>query len=257
MSVNLLAINVGNSRTQLGVFLDGELVDDRTLAHEAEDAELSDALTQLHERLKEAEDPAVYLASVNEPAAERLAELAHQATGKRVQRMEQDVPIPIGRQLDAEAIAGEDRLLNAAGAYDRLNEACIIVDAGTALTVDFVDGDGTFHGGAILPGARMMLDALHKRTAALPKVELSEPAEPIGHNTEEAMRTGTVVGLRGAVRELVERYATFFGAFPKVIATGGDAEMLFGQYELIEVIVPELTLRGMAAARRHQTQPEE
>jgi type III pantothenate kinase len=257
MSVNLLAINVGNSRTQLGVFAEGELAEHRSLSHEASDAELSEALGQFHEQVRESEDPAVFIASVNEPAAERLADLAHRVTGQHALRMERDVPIPIGRQLDAEAIAGEDRLLNAAGAYDKIQEACIIVDAGTALTVDFIDGDGTFHGGAILPGPGMMLDALHKRTAGLPKVELAAPAEPIGHNTEEAMRCGTVIGLRGAVRELVESYAEFYGAFPKVIATGGDAELLFGRYELIEVIVPELALRGMAAARRHQTQPEQ
>jgi type III pantothenate kinase len=149
---------------------------------------------------------------------------------------------------------GEDRLLNAAAAYGELKQACIVVDAGTALTVDFIDGAGTFHGGAIAPGARLMLDALHGQTAQLPEVELKPPAEPIGHSTVEAMRTAAFHGLRGMVRELVEKFAETVGQYPLVIATGGDAELLFKDYELIERIVPDLTLRGLAVTVAAHTQ---
>ena len=74
-------------------------------------------------------------------------------------------------QLDPETITGVDRLLNAAAAYATLKQACVVVDAGTAVTVDFVDGHGTFHGGAIAPGARLQIDALHRGTDALPDVQ--------------------------------------------------------------------------------------
>jgi type III pantothenate kinase len=148
--------------------------------------------------------------------------------------------------LDPEAIVGEDRLLSAAAAYDVLKQACVVVDAGTAVTIDFVDGAGTFHGGAILPGAQVMLDSLHERTAQLPEIVFTKPKEPIGHNTEQAMLTAVFYGVRGAVRELVEQYAQVLGSFPIVVATGGDAEMLFGDYELVERIVPDLGLMGIA-----------
>src|SRR5699024_575466 len=97
-----------------------------------------------------------------------------------VQRIEHDINIPIGRQLDPEAIVGEDRLLNAAASYDVLKQACVVIDAGTAITVDFVDGQGTFHGGAIAPGAQSMLNTLADKTSQLPEVELKAPREYIG-----------------------------------------------------------------------------
>ena len=75
---------------------------------------------------------------------------------------------------------------------------------------------------------------------------MARPQEPIGHNTAEAMRCGAYYGLRGAVRELVERYAEVVGSFPVVVATGGDVEMLFENFDLIDRIVPDLTLMGMA-----------
>ena len=116
------------------------------------------------------------------------------------------------------------------------------------MTVDFVDGAGTFHGGAILPGAKMMLNALHSHTDQLPEISLASPDETIGHNTADAMRTGIFHGLRGAARELVEQFAEVVGAYPMVIVTGGDAELLFNDYDLVDRVVPELTLLGMAVS---------
>ena len=167
-----------------------------------------------------------------------------------IYRVEKDWPIPVGRHLDPEAIVGDDRLLNAAGAYDVLEQSCVVVDAGTAVTVDYVDGAGTFHGGAIAPGAGLMLSCLHEGTAHLPKVPLARPEEAVGHNTTEAMRSGVYHGVRGLVRELAEHYAELAGAYPIVIATGGDAELLFHDFDLIERIEHELTLMGLAVTLR-------
>ena len=114
------------------------------------------------------------------------------------------------------------------------------------MTVDLVDGEGTFHGGIIVPGAQLMLDSLTGRSALLPEVDFERPVEPIGHNTTEAMQAGVFHGLRGIVRETVERIAEHVGAFPLVIATGGDGNLLFRDYELIDRVVPDLTLRGLS-----------
>jgi type III pantothenate kinase len=134
----------------------------------------------------------------------------------------------------------------------------VVVDAGSAITVDFVDGEGTFQGGAIAPGARMMLRALHQQTAALPAVEFAAPEgagdssgddfQPFGRNTPQAMLNGVFFGARGLVRQLAERYAEKYEAYPTIIATGGDAKVLFEGDDLVERIVPELTLRGVAHA---------
>ena len=246
MPQDLLAINVGNTRAQFGLFRGDKLLHHCRCAHGD-----ADALAEVFEPIQKEIDagggkpPLVLLASVNDARADETARAVQRLLGLEVTRIGPEAPIPLAHKLDPEAIVGQDRLLNAAAAYDKLKEACIVVDAGTAVTVDFIDGEGTFHGGAILPGARLQARALHEHTALLPLVELNPPDEPIGHNTTEAIRTGLYHGLRGAVRELVEKYAESYGGYPRVIATGGDAQLLFEGYDLIDAIVPTLTLEGI------------
>ena len=169
-----------------------------------------------------------------------------------------DMPAPIGTCLDAGAKPGVDRLLNAAAAYAKLKQACIVIDAGTCVTVDFIDGEGVFHGGAIAPGARMQLKALHEQTAALPSVDFTAPEGLAwGSNTREAMLRGVYHGIRGLVWRLIEKYAEQYGGFPIVIATGGDAAALFSDDELINQIVPDLVLRGVALAAKSALEPED
>jgi type III pantothenate kinase len=244
MKVNLLAINVGNTRTQVGAFHQGKLEQSQSVPS-GDVAQLKQALEQCYKIIAEESDVFVLMASVNANGAQAVEQAAAGVIDKPIRRVEKDIPIPVGRQLDRETIVGEDRLLNAAAAYAVLKQTCIVVDAGTAVTIDLVDGEGTFHGGAIAPGARLMLSSLHQHTAQLPEVTLEKPLEPIGHNTVEAMRTAVYHGLRGMVRELTEQYAENIGTYPLVIATGGDAQLLFEDYELIDRVVPDLTLIGL------------
>jgi len=245
MSLNLLAISVGNTRTRYGVFLDGKLEEDGALDNGKYSA-ITDKLREAYERVASTDDPTVMLASVNPPLAERIENfVTTELSPGSFLRTERDVEVPVGRQLDPEAMVGDDRLLNAAGAFEVLQQACVVVDAGTAITIDFIDGAGTFHGGAIAPGAGMMLKALHEHTAQLPETTVAKPIEAIGHNTIEAMRSGMYHGLRGMVRELVEQYAEEAGVYPMIVATGGDAPLLFEGDALIDRIAPQLTLFGM------------
>lgn len=240
----LLAISVGNTRTGFGVFHDGELLETATHENGRHDR-LTESLKHAMGALGPLDGAHLLMGSVNPEAETFATELVKRETGQVAMRVETDVNIPIGRQLDREAMVGEDRLLAAAAAFDVLKQACVVVDAGTAITVDFIDGAGTFHGGAIAPGGQLQLDSLTQRAANLPEVELAEPEEIIGHNTVEAMRLGVVVGARGMVRALVERYADHAGHFPTVIATGGDAHLLFREDELVDRVVPDLALRGL------------
>ncbi|QDU32418.1 Type III pantothenate kinase [Poriferisphaera corsica] len=255
--VNLLAVSVGNTRTRLGAFVDGDLVETATYVNGRE-AKLCDAMTHSFEQLRDKDDVVILMSSVNAAAEPQIEKLLKDNLGNvDIKHVERDIPIPIGRQLDPEAIVGEDRLLDAAAAYEVLKQACVIVDAGTAITVDFVDGAGTFHGGAIAPGAQLQLDSLHNRAAQLPELFIEKPIEAIGHNTIEAMRAGVFYGLRGMVHELVEKFAEETGQFPLVIATGGDANLLFRNYELVDRIVPNLTLNGIATTLRKALEAEE
>lgn len=258
MNVNLLAVSVGNTNTQLGVFAQEKLLQRWTIPNDRLDQDLDAILDQAHATHLHQLDPVGFLlAQVNPPVCEKVLHVLHRHTRQPILRIEEDVPAAIGRQLDPEAIVGEDRLLAAAAAYDVLRQACVVIDAGTAITVDFVDGAGTFHGGAIAPGANLMLAALHQATALLPQITMQRPLEPIGHNTVEAMRTGVFHGLRGMVRELVEQYATIAGAYPMVVATGGDAQLLFEGFDLVERIVPDLVLRGIAVSYRYYLQNQQ
>ena len=257
---NLIAICVGNTRTRLGRF------DDGTLARSAaiNNASLATIVEKIVEWSADQDgkghtDKAdLIMASVNDEPADRLASALEDQLSVEVYRIGGDLPIPVAEQLDPETITGVDRLLNAAAAYKTVGQACIIIDAGTAITVDFVDGEGTFQGGAIAPGARMQLAALAQGTAALPELEFQRPAgDAFGRSTSQAMLNGVFHGIRGMVQRLVEQYAEQYGAFPIVIATGGDAAVLFEGDALIDRIVPELTLLGISATARHSLRADD
>ena len=248
---NLIALNVGNTRTQAGLFIEGRLT-----AHERFDnrapAAAAEWIVARWPEIATLAAPSILAASVNDSVADRLASMIEDQLTVEVYRVGDDVPAPIGQCLDPETITGVDRLLNAAAAFERVRQACVIIDAGTAITIDFVDGEGTFHGGAIAPGARLQLKALHDHTALLPDLEFTRPdADPFGRNTAQAMLHGVHYGISGMVRRLAELYAQAYGAYPQVIATGGDAALLFEGDEFIDNIVPDLTLLGIAAAARH------
>ncbi|MBT8487055.1 MAG: type III pantothenate kinase [Phycisphaerales bacterium] len=248
---NLIAINVGNTRTLAGVFVGGTL--EETVREPNDDLPaLVKRVTPWWDRIRTLPQAVFMLASVNDDAANRVAATVSGQFATEVYRVGTDLPVPIGEQLDPETITGVDRLLNAAAAFAVIEQACIVIDAGTAVTVDFVDGEGTFHGGAIAPGARMQLRAMHEHTAALPDVPFEVPDDdPFGRSTARAMQRGVYQGIRGLVWRLVEQYAEYYGAYPMVIATGGDAEVLFADDALVDRIVPDLTLHGIATAARH------
>jgi type III pantothenate kinase len=97
----------------------------------------------------------------------------------------------------------------------------------------------------------MQLQALHEHTDGLPELRFRVPDEDaFGRNTAQAMLSGVFHGIRGAVQRLIERYAERYGAYPQVVATGGDAQALFETDDLVDNIVPDLTLLGIAAAAR-------
>ncbi|MFO0829347.1 MAG: type III pantothenate kinase [Phycisphaerales bacterium] len=253
----LLALQVGNTRVQVGRFDDEHL--EESLRFRSDDLPaIVQATSRIWADIRGEPQAAIALASVNSKAADPLVAMLEDQLGTDVYRIGEDMPVPIGEALDPETIVGTDRLLNAAAAWDRLKQACVIVDAGTAVTVDFVDGAGTFQGGAIAPGVRMQLRAMHEHTDGLPLVEFRRPSDDaFGRNTTEAMLRGVYEGLRGLVWKLVERYSESYGAFPFVVATGGDAEILFGNDTLINRLVPDLTLHGMAVAVRYALAADE
>ena len=188
-------------------------------------------------------------ASVNPPALKALEAAAAEAIEQETLVIGRDLPLPIDTDLSHPENVGVDRLCVAAAAFDQLGGACVVADFGTAITIDCVNDQGVFLGGAILPGLAMGAEVLQRNAALLPEVDLAEPDWVFGKDTRRAIVGGLVFGARGALRHLVEAYATEMGHWPLVIATGGDAKLVCGnasESEVVQAIVPDLCLRGIA-----------
>jgi type III pantothenate kinase len=261
-SDTFLLVSVGNTRTRFAAANGSQLEPGEVLSN-AEIGALVDRIAALAAGSETAQTPRpVFVASVNDPVADQI-EAALDKRHIECSRFKRDLPVPIVNSLADDSTVGVDRLLDALGAFHRGQQACVVIDAGTAVTVDFIDGEGTFHGGAIAPGLGLMLKALHQHTAALPETTIdpslvppAQPPEseehqgapPFGKSTRHAMIVGVVAAVRGMCHHLIDRYAEFYRGYPRVVATGGDAPLLFENDALVEHVVPDLTLIGMHAA---------
>ena len=141
---------------------------------------------------------------------------------------------------------GPDRLANAVAAKFHFGAPVVVVDFGTAVTFDVVDGKGNYVGGIIAPGLAAMTNYLHEKTALLPKIEIREVHSAIGKSTEHAMLVGAVHGYRGLVRELIGNLKRELRAKKlPVVATGGYAKLIAAKLPEISAVAPELTLEGL------------
>jgi len=245
----VLACDVGNTSVHLAC-VRGQDVRSSVRIAKDELSGLGDALKAIWEG-PEMKQAGKVVASSVDPASLEVLEAAAEAIGQDVLLVGRDLPLPIETNLPHPAGIGTDRLCAAAAAFDRLGVACVVADFGSAITIDCVDSSGVFQGGAILPGLRMGTEGLASRTAQLPQVELVEPDWVYGKDTSQAIIGGLIRGARGALRELVEAYATDMGSWPLVILTGGDARLICKDVNgsgLVQAIVDDLVLRGVAIA---------
>jgi type III pantothenate kinase len=247
MDINLLVLSIGNSRIAMGTFVGGELRGVRRVELAARGQWVSE-LTEAWKPLADLDPVAVVAASVNELANLAVIDAVGEALKRNVVWVGTQLDLPIAVKTENPEQTGIDRVLNVAAAYEQLEKACVVVDAGTAVTVDCCSETGEFLGGAIFPGVTTLLDAIHDRIPKLPKIEMARPEAQVGRSTAEAIRLGIFNGIRGLVKETVEGYAESLGQWPELIATGGDAELLFGGWELVHAIAPDLTLYGIALA---------
>ncbi len=141
---------------------------------------------------------------------------------------------------------GADRLVNALAGWEKYKSALIIVDFGTAITFDCISEKGIYLGGAIAPGLTISMDALFKKTAKLPKIDLSEPLErAIGKDTVSALKSGLLYGFAGLTDTLIDKLSAEMGISPQVLATGGLAKFVVPYSNKIKKIEPYLTLEGL------------
>ena len=245
----LLAIDIGNTDTKLGVFEDDEL---RVTWHVATvlrsmaDEYATTLLSLLHYHgLDRSDIKDVALCSVVPPLIATFHELIERYFGVSPLVIGVGVKTGVHIRMDNPREVGADRIVNAAAAHHLYEGPVIITDLGSATTFDAVSREGDYLGGAIAPGINMAAEALSARTAMLPRVEMIPPKQAIGTSTVAAMQSGLIFGYVGLVEGIVTRIKSELGGKATVVATGGYAEIFAKQTKIIDVVNPDLTLIGL------------
>jgi type III pantothenate kinase len=230
-----LAIDIGNTRTKAAVFNDGALVQ--------------------HEEWPNGSVPNFFEYATNQAVQNiilsNVAGAVHLDVQEQLQHhfrffeLHPTTPIPISHEYETPETLGKDRLAAVVGAYALLpRQHCLVVDAGTCITYDWLSAEGVYLGGNIAPGLSMRLQAMHRFTARLPEVKRGEATALIGRSTEKAMRNGAQQGVLFEIEGYREWSAANLGPV-KVLLTGGDAIFLANKLKSEIFVNHHLVLLGL------------
>jgi len=245
----LLAVDIGNTNTTLGVF-EGEKLRATwrvaTVVNQMTDEYAASLLTLMHHQGLEASDiNEVALCSVVPPLITTFVELS--------QRYFHTTPLVVGAgvktgvriRMDNPREVGADRIADAAAAHHLYGGPIIIIDLGTATTFGLVSKEGDYIGGIVATGIATAAEALFARTAQLPRVELAHPKHVIGTNTVAAIQSGIIYGYASLVEGMLTRIQKELGEKATVVATGGYAELIARETDVIDIVNTDLTLIGL------------
>ena len=245
----LLAIDVGNTQTVIGLFDGTNLIHHWRIS--TNDERTSDEMALLVAELLRLrgiefhpERLGIAISSVVPRNTAALRQMADEWFGVKAVVLEPGTRMGMPILYDNPKEVGADRIANAVGALDLYGGPCIVVDFGTATTLDAISAKGEYLGGAIIPGIEISLDALFSRAAALRRFELIEPRNVIGKNTVESMQSGAIYGFAAQVDGVCERMKVELGD-PTVVATGGLAGLIAPLSTTIQHHEPWLTLMGL------------
>ncbi|HBF27733.1 MAG: type III pantothenate kinase [Actinomycetota bacterium] len=242
----LLAVDVGNTNTVLGLFTGEELVRSWRITTHARATGDEMALTFRGLLDEQPEITGLALCStvpsVLHELRPMLSSFFHEMP---VVIVEPGTKTGVPILTDNPKEVGADRIVNTLAAHQQFGGPCIVVDFGTSTNLDVVSAQGEFLGGALAPGIDISLEALSTKAAQLRKVEVARPRSPIGKNTVEALQSGAVFGFAGQVDGLVDRIIEEIGPVTAVVATGGLASVVIGESETITHHDPHLTLTGL------------
>jgi type III pantothenate kinase len=249
----LLAIDVGNTQSHLGLFNGADLVEHWRFATQVEATadELAvrvSALLALRGLETGAVDGSIVSSVVPQLTPEYFGMSERYLNGDCLV-LAPGVKTGMAIKLENPRELGADRLANAVGAYDRLGGPCAVADFGTAITFDVVSEAGEYLGGVIGPGVEISMEALAQRTAKLPPIELGEPPSAagsvIGRTTHQSLLSGITYGFAGAVDAVARRIKQELGDQTRFVATGGHAAAIVPFCELIDEVDDLLTLTGL------------
>ncbi|CAN5237730.1 type III pantothenate kinase [soil metagenome] len=246
----LLAVDVGNSQTVIGVFDGDDLAQHWRISTEAN--RTPDELALLFGGLMGFADLS-FSRNVHGLIVSSVVPVVTEMLRVMTRKYFHFPPVLVGPgtrtgmplEIDNPREVGADRVVNALAAYERFGGPGIVVDFGTATSFDVYSGKGAFLGGAIAPGVATSVSALSARGAQLPRIELAKPAQAIGRGTVEAMRSGAVFGFAGLVDRIVEEISGELDDEPAVIATGGMAPSILDACQTVDRHEPWLTLEGL------------
>ncbi len=249
----LLAIDVGNTNVVLATYhgrgANAKLLADWRIKTDRE--RTTDELGVLVKQLLEYQSiplqaiSNVAISSVVPPINETLVSFARKYLNTEPFLVGPNIDTGISIHYNPPSDVGADRICNAVGAFAGYGGPSIVVDFGTATTLDAIASNGDYLGGCILPGVGISMDALYRQAARLFRVELSAPPCAVGTNTQHAIQSGIVFGFAGQTDAMVDRFKAEIGDGARVVATGGLAHLIKQASRTIEVVDELVTLEGL------------
>jgi type III pantothenate kinase len=245
----IFVFDVGNTNTVLGVFENDELkhhwrIETNRNKTEDEYGMMIKALLA-HENITFLDIKGVIISSVVPPIMETFERMCKKYFKQKLLVVGPGIKTGLNIKYENPREVGADRIVNAVAGIQEYGSPLIIVDFGTATTYCYIDEAKNYMGGAIAPGIGISTEALYTRASKLPRIEIARPTDIIGKNTVSAMQAGILFGYVGQVDGIVARMKKQANVEPKVIATGGLASLIAKESEVIDIVDPFLTLKGL------------
>ncbi|UCE99323.1 MAG: type III pantothenate kinase [Planctomycetota bacterium] len=254
--MNIIAVDVGNTNINIGLFLEGKEQFIKSVLG-GNCAELTKCLKSAWDKIPIAKsskekrrDGVIVISSVKPTWTNLVKKIAKEELGEKIYVIGKDIPLPITLWVDEPDKVGTDRVISAAAAYAVAEDAVVVADFGTAVTIDLVDGNGIFQGGVICPGFEISAEALKESTSQLPKVKVTKPEGPYGKTTNQAINCGLYYSAIATLQEVIRRYAEKIGRWPHTVLTGSAAQIIKDDCKFIDSYVPNLVVKGIALAYR-------
>ncbi len=245
----LIVVDVGNTNTVCGVFRGDDFIADYRLSTDVDRTADEYAALLLPLFAKSGLDPAtasgVIVCSVVPPLTPCFQQLSERYFHRRAFFVEPGVRTSLAIRYDNPAEVGADRIVNALAARELYGAPVVVVDFGTATTFDIVNATGDYAGGVIAPGLVISAEALFSHASRLYQVDVKQPERLIGNNTGAAMQSGLFFGYVGLVDGILERLMAEIPDIQRVVATGGQADLIAGGSTYIQEVNQSLTLQGL------------
>ena len=239
----ILTVDIGNTAVGAALFQGGTLTSRLRFSTPLPGAE--GPWISLKKWGLQKEIDAVMISSVVPRLDSDLLQFIKRETGLNPRFLDHRTPLEITLDIDHPEEVGADRIADVMGALEFVSPPCIVIDSGTALTLDVLDGDYRYCGGVIIPGVEISIRSLSRHAARLEKVEFTIPRSPLGRNTADCIRSGVYYSHLGGMELLIREYMRQLGPDTRIIATGGAIEYFRDRLKLIHRYEPDLVHHGL------------